>query len=362
MRVNGILNLMLSCMISITAYANERSSEQAISVAEKVALEALMKMPCLKGAGGCPRPQTLCQLTKLKSTKSSDINALQDACMKRAAEKWLTHYLKAKEYLKQPNRMPLGTGWELKNFQQEDLVALFRVLKEQDITLHAITLPLLTYDIAKVLVKHFKTLDALELLGGNKGFHIEWNALETLLKAKSLQLKSLALLNGTIGPNGETLGKALSTSKLKALVLRNTNLGDDEVKRILFGISDVALDYLELSGNTITSQGLKNILKSLPTTLTSLHLGNNQISDEGLIALLKETKLDSQLPQLETIFLNNNPITGSFTAEVQDIQPNNPLQLDLQGNRITPNFTEAVQTIQQKLSTKPPKQKRSDGR
>jgi Ran GTPase-activating protein (RanGAP) involved in mRNA processing and transport len=80
--------------------------------------------------------------------------------------------------------------------------------------------------------------------------------------------------------------------------------------------TNTTLTTLDLHGNDITEEGAKALAEMLQTkmTLTTLYLNNNNIKDEGAKALAEALQLHNTLT---TLYLVRNQITEEVAQEVE---------------------------------------------
>ena len=130
-------------------------------------------------------------------------------------------------------------------------------------------------------------------------------------------LVNLNIYDCHLGDDGwRLLALAIGSSKnksLKTLSLRSCNISDEASVDIITSMSiHPHLEELELSGTHINTKGCKalaTLLRNSVTELRDLDLGDNEIDDEGVDALIPTLKSRSHL---ETLILSRN---GSITSK-----------------------------------------------
>lgn len=96
-------------------------------------------------------------------------------------------------------------------------------------------------------------------------------------------------------------------------VSSNPAIGDDGATQLAIATSNHQLATLCLAGCKITDRGAQQL--ALHSTVTNLHLHNNQISDAGAVALLDNTNF-------ETLTLAQNQIGNTGAAAIAPILAN----------------------------------------
>eukprot|EP00804_Cyclotella_cryptica_P025796 CCRYP_002676-RA/>CCRYP_002676-RA protein AED:0.00 eAED:-0.00 QI:0/-1/0/1/-1/1/1/0/476 len=152
----------------------------------------------------------------------------------------------------------------------------------------------------------------------------------------------------------EALFRALGATKhLTYLNLSDCELGDDGVKKVCHALfeSDSQLEHLDLSANELTRRGAKHIADYIRDceALKVLRMEDNEITSKGVVQIaaafhvgedgstIEELQLNSNaigtigaralidaygpdgkdMPNLKSIFLNNNSFTGDVVAELE---------------------------------------------
>lgn len=118
-------------------------------------------------------------------------------------------------------------------------------------------------------------------------------------KITALKIFNLSLPTGhLITPKQsyiESLRKFLDSVKINALDLSNLGLGDDYFSSMIPEIFNASVEALNLSGNFLTDYSIIYLSESagLNNSFVELDVSNNQISDEGLLALAENFNASS---------------------------------------------------------------------
>lgn len=137
--------------------------------------------------------------------------------------------------------------------------------------------------------------------------------------------------------------------RLRYLNLRDAGLTENGVKEVLAALRDteLPLEYLDLSGNDITSELGDDIAAMLQTQkqLVELHLDDNEIGTDGVIAISSAIWSDkSQMTRLRILTLCTCEITsaGAYKIAKAVSKLRRFTQLGLNGNTIVPECIEAI--------------------
>ena len=174
-------------------------------------------------------------------------------------------------------------------------------------------------DTIKFILKNVLNLNMLNLSDN----HVDPYGLETIVDSNCdwRNLEILNLSKNPLGPVGcKVLFKIIQRcNKLRILNLMFINMNEEGFDAILQGMSYTArLDDLSIAGNNIGNGGVKSLAAALADdekspcfrNLTRLDLRENDISSDGIIALVNElVKLDNEdVMALEEIELSGNMI------------------------------------------------------
>ncbi|CAM6084130.1 unnamed protein product [Calypogeia fissa] len=150
---------------------------------------------------------------------------------------------------------------------------------------------------------------------GDEGLEILGKAVESGYLS-ALTTLDLDLCNGASGH--KTLANAMASGHmlaLETLSLTHMNMGDEVCEAYAAAISAGMLPCLKeiiFLGNRIGNRGAQALGRAMRLAeLSYLHLGRNEIGDEGLIALADSfhTGEDGVSPKLQKIMLTENPFT-----------------------------------------------------
>jgi Ran GTPase-activating protein (RanGAP) involved in mRNA processing and transport len=119
--------------------------------------------------------------------------------------------------------------------------------------------------------------------------------------------------NGPLSIKAATdLSLAMKNNKFKEIDLRNTKLGDQEAALLADALKNTKeLTILDIDNCELSADGVKSLaaaLKSQPLPLETLHIANNQMGDEGAIALADAIKTLPKGGVLDRVTIKDNSI------------------------------------------------------
>ena len=158
------------------------------------------------------------------------------------------------------------------------------------------------------LAKHLHSVPYLELLllEDTQMGEEEVTALAHSLKNVT-QLSDLALSRNPLGHGISELAKHLhSVPYLKILLLRDTQMAEEEVIALAHSLKNVRQLYIDLSNNPL-GHGISELVKHLHNVphLELLHLNDTQMGEEEVTALAHSLK---NVTQLTLLVLSENPL------------------------------------------------------
>ena len=158
------------------------------------------------------------------------------------------------------------------------------------------------------LAKHLHSVPYLELLllEDTQMGEEEVTALAHSLKNVT-QLSELGLSCNPLGQGMSELAKHLhNVPYLKMLLLRDTQMGEEEVIALAHSLKNVTQLYIDLSNNPL-GHGINELAKHLHNVphLKWLHLNDTQMGEEEVTALAHSLK---NVVQLSSLVLSDNPL------------------------------------------------------
>ena len=182
------------------------------------------------------------------------------------------------------------------------------------------------------LAKHLHSVPYLEelCLNDTQMGEEEVTALAHGLKNVT-QLNELNLSNNPLGHGISELAKHLhSVPHLERLMLKDTDMGEEEVTALAHGLKNVTqVSLLDLSKNPL-GDGVSELAKHLHSVphLKRLYLDDTQMGEEEVTALAHSLKNVTQLSELH---LSNNPLghgISEFTKHLHNVPHLKKLHLD----------------------------------